>query len=399
MKKILVFGHVPKYAGGKQSSGLANVIWQLAKNMNDVGYPDYKVILAATDIHDEQTKIEGVDIIGWNKRLLFKIILVNIHFAFYYILKALKLAVTYNFSFKNIYFKLLFYHYVLKRIKPDIVHLHGCTSVSFFEIHNFDKCKVIATIHGISGQDSNIPDYETYQKMEMKMNQQNFHFVGFITNQLITQWKKYYGEPNWHMIPILNAYDQSVFYYVNKDDNASDDSEKNEIVLATIASIGELKGQLRVIDALKQVNNRRLKYICIGEGTSEQVQDLLNAYKGHINFEYKGYLSPDQIREELKHIDYMILPSSSEGFGLVYLESIACGVPVILPKHLPLAQEPGLLTSENSILTENESSQAIVNVLLKLDKYHFNREKTANTVLKYGWKSVAREYIHYLKTI
>lgn len=399
MKTILVFGHVPKYAGGKQSSGLANVIWQLAKNMNDAGYPDFKVILAATDIHDEQTKIGGIDIIGWNRSLIIKIILSNLYFALYYIFKALKLTLTYNFSFINIYFKLLFYHYALKKINPDIVHLHGCTSVSFFEIHKIHKFRVITTIHGISGQDPNILGYQSYRKMEMKMNQLNFHFVGYISNHLITQWKKYYGEPHWQMIPILNAYDQSVFYYANQNANTSDDYGKVEITLSTIASIGERKGQIRVIDALKMINNSGFRYICIGEGSFDQIQDLLNASVGHINFEHKGYLSPDQIREELKNIDYMILPSSSEGFGLVYLESIACGVPVILPKHLPIAQEPGLLTNENSILLEDESPQAIATVLKKLDKYHFNREKTANTVSKFGWKNIANEYLHYLKTI
>lgn len=33
--KVLSFGHIPAWAGGRQSSGLANVIYQLAKNMAD----------------------------------------------------------------------------------------------------------------------------------------------------------------------------------------------------------------------------------------------------------------------------------------------------------------------------------------------------------------------------
>ena len=33
MKKVLVFGHIPKWFGGKQSSGLSNGMYQLAFNM------------------------------------------------------------------------------------------------------------------------------------------------------------------------------------------------------------------------------------------------------------------------------------------------------------------------------------------------------------------------------
>lgn len=397
MKTILVFGHLPKYAGGKQSSGLANVIWQLATKMNNVGNPNYKVLLAATDIHQEKIIIDETEVLGWNRKLLFAIVLMNPHFVLYYLFKAIKLSVKFKFSLGNIFLKLLFYHYALKRASPDYVHLHGCTSVSFFEIYNFRKYKVIATIHGLSGQDQKIPGYRSNKRMEQAMNQLNFQWVAFISADLIRQWHFHYGTPEWLMIPISNAYDNGAFYYSKKTDLDLSDNNKKSISLATIASISELKGQGRVIEAIKLVESIKYKYVCIGGGNYEQVNKLKSAaVDAQIDFEYLGYQEPDQIREILKNVDYMILPSSSEGFGLVFLESIACGVPVILPKHLPIVHEPDLLNSENSVLLDDEKPQAIADVLIKLDKYHFNREKTANTVLNYGWKNIARKYLDNL---
>ncbi len=399
MKKILVFGHLPKYAGGKQSSGLANVIWQLANNMNDVGSPDYRIVLAATDIHQNETVIDGTEVLGWNRNLLLKVIIKNPLFVFYYLFKSIKLSVKYRFNLSNIYFKLLFYHFAINKVNPDIIHVHGCTSVSFFEIYNFKKYKVIATIHGISGQDKNIPDYKSYQKMEKDLNHLNFQFAGYITTDLIRQWKHFYGTPGWHMIPIPNAYDQKVFYYSKITDFKTFNSE-NLITLATIASISELKGQIRVVQALNSIKNIKYKYVCVGGGNPEQIGKLKRATIGdHIEFEYLGYQEPYKIREILKNVDYMILPSSSEGFGLVYLESIACGVPVILPQHLPIVHETNLLTDENSILLDDESTQSIAKVLAMLDKCKFDREIVTNSIKEFDWSNIAAKYISYIEQL
>ena len=47
--KILSFGHIPTWAGGRQSSGLANVIFQLSYHL--AKDDDVEMYLAATDVY------------------------------------------------------------------------------------------------------------------------------------------------------------------------------------------------------------------------------------------------------------------------------------------------------------------------------------------------------------
>jgi glycosyltransferase involved in cell wall biosynthesis len=57
-------------------------------------------------------------------------------------------------------------------------------------------------------------------------------------------------------------------------------------------------------------------------------RDLLRGFES-VDIEIKGGLSDAQLAADLKQCDLLALPSIAEGFGLVILEAMACGVPVL----------------------------------------------------------------------
>jgi glycosyltransferase involved in cell wall biosynthesis len=57
-------------------------------------------------------------------------------------------------------------------------------------------------------------------------------------------------------------------------------------------------------------------------------RDLLRGFES-VDIEIKGGLSDAQLAADLKHCDLIALPSIAEGFGLVILEAMACGVSVL----------------------------------------------------------------------
>lgn len=395
-KTVLSFGHLPKYAGGKQSSGLASVICELSDNINKLECVDFKYVLAATDIYVKKIKIGSTDVLGWVKKDLVLYIILRPWLLFFYGLKAGKLYYKYNLSYFNFLIKMIFYHKTINKVKPSLIHLHGCTSVVFFEIFNIKKFNIIVTIHGLSGQDISIPNYKNYQLMEKELSLLPLKVVVFITSEVLRHWVSAYRAPVWDKKVILNAFNNKLFYYTKNDNNV----RNKKYNIATVGSLSSLKGQNRVLEALKEIDNSNFHYVCIGYGSIDNIQFLENyAEANNISFEYTGYLSPSHIRERLSNIDYMILPSSSEGFGLVFLESIACGVPVILPKHLPILKEDNLLNKQNSILLDDESPKSIAKVLSNLDSYSFLNDKVSKTVLNYSWDKIAKEYINLIKSI
>jgi phosphatidylinositol alpha-1,6-mannosyltransferase len=104
------------------------------------------------------------------------------------------------------------------------------------------------------------------------------------------------------------------------------------ITVARINKEDEYKGHRRVLDVLPEVRLRYpdLQYVVAGEGS-----DRLNleAYAAQLGLteavHFLGYISPGELSVLLAASRAFVMPSSKEGFGIVFLEAAAYGIPVI----------------------------------------------------------------------
>ena len=387
--KILSFGHIPSWAGGRQNQGLSNVIYNLALNMSRLD--NVRVYLGATDVFIPKIETEKLTILGWNKfQLLLYAVLHPLLSVKYFLQIRKKKRNAHNIvSMVGHFFKGLHLHRCLTMTNPDVVHLHGCISVLYLPIIPY-KTKVIVTIHGTVGNDSKIKHYQEYQYFEKSLCQTEIvSSLYFIADDLKNEFIRTYGGIKCRTNVILNAYDANVFNYIEPISH-------DGIRLATIASIQPRKGQCRVLEALS-MSNEPISYECMGTGSQEDIEHL-RQYK--YSFILHGQKTPKEIREILSTVDFMILPSSSEGFGLVYLESIACGVPVILPKNLPIVQEKGIIQpGVNAVLLESSSADSIAEILPKLKDLKFDHRKVAESIVDYSWDNIAKRYVESIKKI
>ncbi|MDY6771327.1 MAG: glycosyltransferase [Candidatus Nanohaloarchaea archaeon] len=84
----------------------------------------------------------------------------------------------------------------------------------------------------------------------------------------------------------------------------------------------------RQVKAFKDTDER-LKII--GDGAKRD--SVENIARKHDNIEYLGRVSDRQLIEEMNRAQAVIQTSMMEDFGLVPIESLACGTPVIAPKE------------------------------------------------------------------
>lgn len=381
--RILAFGHIPVSEGGRQSSGLANVIYQLA--YHGAKQKGVEMSLAATDIFVPVLKKGDLTILGWTRPMLVRHALLHIGATIRIFVNTIKTKKKYSalVSVSGLFIKSIFLDYAIRKVRPDVMHMHGAHSIYYHPVLPSDL-KLIVTLHGNVGNDTNLNHRSIHEQVERDLClSSRIDMLCTISSAIPTILKNMYGEIKPCYKVILNAYDNTVFKYIEPQ-------KHSKITLFTIASFSKLKGQERVIEALKK-SQCDYRYRCIGY-ISENDRIMLEKKADDIDFQWLGVKNPFEIRELLAECDYMILPSSSEGFGLVYLEAIACGVPVIIPKNLPLALEGVILNDKNAIRLSGCDADSIAEVLPALSEKKWNRQEVSQTIISYSWDNIAKQY-------
>lgn len=132
-----------------------------------------------------------------------------------------------------------------------------------------------------------------------------------------------------------------------------------------------------------------------GKGSSqEKVQDLIDQFKLASRVIFTGYIS-DKTRAALYHYsDMFVYPSLYEGFGLVLLEAMSFGIPVITCNNSSLPE----VVRDAGILVETHDIDALGNGIYKLatdiDYKNSLIDKGFKQCEIFTWEDCAKNTIH-----
>ncbi len=120
---------------------------------------------------------------------------------------------------------------------------------------------------------------------------------------------------------------------IHKFDNCEVGYNPDGYLLA-VGSLVERKGIDLLLKALSECKDLDWKLHLVGSGDAED--DLRNlAEKSGISdrVEFKGYLKGQALIDEYKESSLYVFPTREDCFGLVTLEAMCCGIPVIASKY------------------------------------------------------------------
>lgn len=106
-------------------------------------------------------------------------------------------------------------------------------------------------------------------------------------------------------------------------------------VILTVCRFDETeryKGYDQIIKALPEIRQEapNTRYILVGKGTDRpRIEKLIAEVGVSEAVVFAGYVSDDELTEYYNLCDIFAMPSQGEGFGIVYLEALACGKPVL----------------------------------------------------------------------
>jgi phosphatidyl-myo-inositol dimannoside synthase len=98
----------------------------------------------------------------------------------------------------------------------------------------------------------------------------------------------------------------------------------------------------------KTLPDVRLKIIGRGDALDE-LKELASTLNLQGLIEFTGYLDDDKLRAALQSCSLLALPSCKEGFGLVFIEAMACGTPCLGANAGGI---PEVITEDTGVIVE-----------------------------------------------
>lgn len=267
----------------------------------------------------------------------------------------------------------LFEKYISIYGKPDIIHIHSVILAGFFAKKTKDKYNIpfIITEHA-TGFALNLyrARYPDFKKIIACSS------YNIAVSQSLADILKERIEGTWNVIPntIKNSFFKNGKVAANK-------RLGNKLYFFTLSNLIPIKGLDLLLEAFSQVikNHDNLHLTIGGEGSERKLLEDITRKKGlSENVKFLGNLTRQRAIEEYGKADFYISPSLQETFGVVIIEALSFGLPVVVtrcggPEYI-VNDSVGIVVEKNSV---DELIRGINHILANKNAY--NREK----IIKY----------------
>lgn len=138
------------------------------------------------------------------------------------------------------------------------------------------------------------------------------------------------------LVVIPSAMDLGAFQQLPTKDSAREELSlpKDKLIFGLIGRFDPQKGQLLLIEAMNKCLNKNFHVVFLGEPTLHEGDDYVRKLKESIDkFELGDRVHLRPYRKDIitfyTAIDWFVMASKAETFGMVTIESLACGTPVL----------------------------------------------------------------------
>ena len=282
-----------------------------------------------------------------------------------------------------------------ENIEFDLIHAHFTWPSAYVatRLKEIYHTPVVVTIHENSGW---------FQK-EVNMNYPLIDYAWEKADALIRVNKR--------DIPVLKKYNKNVFsipngfspYIKPLDQNKCRkilNLPENKKIIFTLGWLIDRKGFNYLIDAMKGIVNDRKDVLCLIGGSGPQknrLQKQINELNLNNYVKLVGQIKPENVGLWMNASDLFVLPSLSESFGVVIIEAIACGKPVVTTYNG--GSEEIICSDEYGLLCNPANIKELINkIMVSLDK-KWDRRKIRGYGSQFTWDNVVKQIVEIYKNL
>ncbi len=263
---------------------------------------------------------------------------------------------------------------LLKAIKPDVVHTH-LSGADVWASRAAKKLSipVVSTEHSLNSNETKIHNYLKTKSIKYI----DYHIA--ISQAVANDMSLRYNIKQDKISVIYNGVNTKRFKEINLVKKLS-----SKLKVAVIGRLEKEKGHEQLINSLLELDRGSYHVTIVGEGSLRRdLQALVISYGLSKYIKFIGH--HDNISSIYKRNEVIIVPSISEGFGLVAVEAMAAGRVVIaadvdgLPEIIEHNKNGFLVNFENNIALKKQIKQ----LYKKPDNIYKITKKARQDAIKY----------------
>lgn len=278
---------------------------------------------------------------------------------------------------------------VLNGINPDAViaweyNLAAIQSLIWCKKH--DK-RYISLTEGTINSEKNLWLIQKISRKVIAKHSDAFLVSGIKAREKLISWKV----PEEKIFTELLTVDTSVF----KSDVYSSQSNKN--IILYVGSMVKRKGVDLLISALPYIKQDYQLRI-VGNGSEDEIRilkKLAQELKIADKIEWCGFKTGRELVSEYENATVFVLPTREDCFGLVLLEALSAGIPIVASKYADGAYD--IINDINGCLVNPYNSVEIAESIEKVLCYSKSKRmevwnESKNILSKFSFDSVAQGY-------
>ncbi len=290
-------------------------------------------------------------------------------------------------------------YHELKKFEPDVVHAVNPVLLATSAVTAAQKLDIPL----VSSYHTHLPKYLDFYKIYKPAKpllwwyirkQHKNADINLVTSQTIKEELGSEGIERLSVIP--RGVDVDNRHPKFKDATMRDRLTNGEPGNKLLVFIGRLAVEKEIHKLIPMLEKRSdISLAIIGDGPSRS--DLEKVFEGTKTV-FTGFLHGEELSRAYASSDAFIFPSISETLGLVILEGMASGLPIIAAKSGPTMEQ--VSHEVNGMLYENEDLDSLLDAVEVIDdeeKFNNIKEEARKEALKFSWDNASKRLLDYYK--
>lgn len=171
-------------------------------------------------------------------------------------------------------------------------------------------------------------------------------------------------------------------------------------IVFSLGNLIQRKGFNYLIDAMEQICNQRDDVFCFIGGAGPErgsLQGQIDRLGLGERVRLLGSVPSDILPLWMNACDLFVLPSLSESFGVVQIEALACGKPVVSARNR--GSEEVVTSDEYGLLVEPADPEDLAEkILVALDR-EWNREAILAYAERFTWENIVKDILKIYRSL